>query len=125
MADIDLTCPHCRQVAQAPAELAGQTAECPSCGKDIQIPSPSKAPAKTIPRKPAARSIPPPHQTTQPPKTTNEVVVTDIKMPFGSMVTFMIKWAIAAIPAFIILTILGWLVFGILIGGCAAMLGGM
>jgi hypothetical protein len=31
------------------------------------------------------------------------VVVTDIRMPFGSMVTFMVKWAIASIPAAIIL----------------------
>jgi hypothetical protein len=36
----------------------------------------------------------------------NEIVVTDIKMPFLSMVTFMIKWAIASIPAFIILFIM-------------------
>ena len=35
-----------------------------------------------------------------------EVVVTDIRMPFGSMVVFMIKWALAAIPAAIILLVL-------------------
>ena len=35
----------------------------------------------------------------------NEVIVTDIKMPFGSMIVFMVKWAIAAIPAMIILFI--------------------
>jgi len=33
-----------------------------------------------------------------------EVVVTDIKMPFMSMVVFMIKWAIASIPAFMLLS---------------------
>lgn len=32
-----------------------------------------------------------------------EVVVTDIKIPFWSMVTLMVEWAIAAIPAVIIL----------------------
>ena len=32
-----------------------------------------------------------------------EVVVTDISMSFGSMVIFMVKWAIATIPAMIIL----------------------
>jgi hypothetical protein len=31
------------------------------------------------------------------------VVVTDIEMPFGSMVRFMIKWALASIPAALIL----------------------
>ena len=36
-----------------------------------------------------------------------QVIVTDIKMPFISMVVFIIKWAIAAIPAFIIIFILG------------------
>ncbi len=32
-----------------------------------------------------------------------EVVVTDIKIPFWSMVVLLVKWAIAAIPALIIL----------------------
>jgi hypothetical protein len=45
-----------------------------------------------------------------------EVVVTDIKMPFLSMVVFMIKWAIASIPAIIILTLLFGL-FSMLFGG--------
>jgi hypothetical protein len=36
-----------------------------------------------------------------------EVVVTDIQMPLGSMITFMVKWAIASIPAMIILFVLG------------------
>ena len=39
-----------------------------------------------------------------------EVVVTNIRMPFWSMVVFMIKWAVAAIPAFAILVILGGIV---------------
>lgn len=34
-----------------------------------------------------------------------EVVVTDIKIPFASMVILMVKWAIAAIPALLILII--------------------
>ena len=39
------------------------------------------------------------------------VVVTDIHMPFGSMIVFMVKWALASIPALLILTLiaaLGW-----------------
>lgn len=32
-----------------------------------------------------------------------QVVVTDIRMPFWSMVIFMVKWAVAAIPAALIL----------------------
>ena len=43
-------------------------------------------------------------------KISREVVVTDIKMPFGSMVVFILKWAFASIPAFIILGFLASLV---------------
>lgn len=35
------------------------------------------------------------------------VAVVDVDMPFGSMVTFMVKWALAAIPAMIILFAVG------------------
>ena len=34
-------------------------------------------------------------------------------MPFEEMVVFMVKWAIASIPAFIILFIIGLIFFGI------------
>jgi hypothetical protein len=36
------------------------------------------------------------------------VVVVDVKIHFWSMVILLVKWAIAAIPAFIILVALGW-----------------
>ncbi len=51
---------------------------------------------------------------------THNVVVTDIQMPFMSMVVFMVKWIIAAIPAMLILTVLGAImtaVFGMLMSG--------
>ncbi|MFZ2445453.1 MAG: hypothetical protein WAW37_03775 [Syntrophobacteraceae bacterium] len=35
-----------------------------------------------------------------------EVVVVDVKMRFWSMVFFMVKWAVASIPALIILAVL-------------------
>jgi len=44
----------------------------------------------------------------------NRVVVTDIKMPFWSMVVFMVKWAIAAIPAFMLLGIIGAILAAVL-----------
>ncbi len=44
------------------------------------------------------------------------VVVTDIRMPFWSMVRFMVKWAIAAIPAILILALLGALLSAALTG---------
>lgn len=43
----------------------------------------------------------------------SRVVVTDIDMPFGSMVRFMVKWSIASIPAFLILLLLALLVVGV------------
>jgi hypothetical protein len=42
----------------------------------------------------------------------HEVVVTNIQMPFASMVVFILKFAIASIPAMMILAILNTLIFG-------------
>jgi len=56
----------------------------------------------------------------------NEIVVKDIKMSFGSMVVFMIKWSIAAIPAMMILGFIGamfGLIFGGMFAGLAALAG--
>jgi hypothetical protein len=47
---------------------------------------------------------------------TNLVNIVDIKMPFWSMVVFMVKAAIASIPAFIILSIFFTVVFTVLSG---------
>ncbi len=49
------------------------------------------------------------------------VIVTDVKMPFWSMVVFMVKWAIASIPAFFILAMI-WLVAAALFGGLGHMM---
>jgi hypothetical protein len=46
-----------------------------------------------------------------------KVTVTDIDMPFGSMVAFIFKWTLASIPALILLLIVG--------GVCAAIFGGV
>lgn len=43
----------------------------------------------------------------------NRVIVTDIQMPFGSMVVFILKWTLASIPAIIILMILWIMVVGV------------
>ena len=45
-----------------------------------------------------------------------EVNIVDIKMPFWSMVIFMVKVTIASIPAMIILSIL-YLMFALVFGG--------
>ena len=46
----------------------------------------------------------------------SNVNIVDIKMPFMSIAVFMLKAAIAAIPALIILTVLGMILTGV-IGG--------
>ncbi|MEO1889809.1 MAG: hypothetical protein ABGX33_07820 [Cycloclasticus sp.] len=46
-------------------------------------------------------------------KSINEVSITDIKMPFLSMVIFLVKLSIAAIPAFIIMSIVASILFAI------------
>ena len=46
----------------------------------------------------------------------SEVIVVDIKMPFWSMVIFMVKAAIAAIPAVIILSLVASVVMTLLAG---------
>ncbi len=44
------------------------------------------------------------------PDAMQRVVVTDVSMTFGSMIVFMIKWALASVPAMLILSIIGFLV---------------
>lgn len=55
------------------------------------------------------------------------VVVTDVDMSFGNMVWFMVKWALASIPAMIIIAIIVAVlavVLGGVLGGMGAALGG-
>jgi len=52
----------------------------------------------------------------------NRVVITDVNMPFGSMVVFIIKWTLASIPAMIILMIV-WALFMALFGGLLGLAG--
>ena len=57
-----------------------------------------------------------------------EVIVTDINMPFASMVGFMVKWAFASIPAMIIIAFLGFLLAmggGVLMGVIAGIGAGL
>jgi hypothetical protein len=55
----------------------------------------------------------------------NQVTIVDIKMPFMSMVVFMIKAAIAAIPAFLILSLIMMgisVLLGTIFGGGSGMM---
>jgi hypothetical protein len=46
----------------------------------------------------------------------SKVSVVNVNMPFGSMVTFMVKWAIATIPALFILAFAGMFIAAIFAG---------
>ena len=56
------------------------------------------------------------------------VVISDFDMPFWSLVGFMLKVAIASIPATIILSILGFILFfvgSLVLAACGAAVGGL
>jgi len=50
----------------------------------------------------------------EPDHLSERVSIVDIRMPFWSMVVFLVKLSIASIPAFIILSVLGAAVFALL-----------
>ena len=54
----------------------------------------------------------------------NEVVVTDIRIPFGSMVVLILKWTLASIPAMFIVGIVVVVVFGVIGGLLTGLPGG-
>src|ERR1017187_6788332 len=122
--DITFACDKCGQSLTVDEAGAGMTIDCPNCGKPTYVPSRSMVPPEA-PTSPAAgitakvvadQILPPvtvpvspsPQPTSRPsiPTQPARVVVTDIQMPFWSMVVFMVKWAVAAIPAFIMLVII-------------------
>jgi len=56
MADINFKCPHCGQDLNGPEEMAGESIDCPVCGKNfpipggiIEVPKSKMAPASTPP----------------------------------------------------------------------------
>jgi hypothetical protein len=51
------------------------------------------------------------------------VHIIDIDMPFGSMVTFILKWTIASIPALLILMVLGFMISAMFAGLFAGLIG--
>ncbi|MFO7610570.1 MAG: hypothetical protein R6X35_15515 [Candidatus Krumholzibacteriia bacterium] len=58
------------------------------------------------------------------PSNVTRVIVQDVRMSFGSMVVFMIKWTIASIPAMLILGLIGGMIaviFGGFFAGLAAL----
>jgi hypothetical protein len=51
----------------------------------------------------------------------SKVIVVDLQMPFFSIVVLMVKWALASIPAIIILAV----IFSLITGLTGGLIGGM
>ena len=58
----------------------------------------------------------------QPPAAPHRVAIADIDIPFWRMVTILVKWSLAAIPAAIIITII-FIIIGAAVGIVMSMLG--
>jgi hypothetical protein len=61
----------------------------------------------------------------QPPAAPHRVAIADIQIPFWRMVAIIIKWAIAAIPAAIILSIIFGIIGALIGGGMMALFGNL
>lgn len=53
-----------------------------------------------------------------------KVSVSDVSMPFGSMVVFILKWTLASIPAMLIIGLIALVLAGLFGGMFMAMRGG-
>ena len=129
---MNIKCPRCK--SQLEVEAIGDFVSCPSCYVEFNVEESQKF-TESEPYNPPVLENPPvldnkpvskPSSVLTMPVRTNEpnyVIVTDIRMQFGSMVEFMIMWVFASIPALIILGI----VFGlaaIVLGVFAQIFGG-
>jgi len=94
---------------------------CESCGHDpnvrVERPSPVPSPPARVapPAEPAGRALLAPEPA---PIAITRVSVVDINMPFASMVGFIVKWTLAAIPALFILAVIGFFL-AVFLGGLA------
>jgi len=99
-------CSHCSKDIIVNKHLwPGENTYCLSCGKEIAVPEDFETVQDKEYDKFKESKSPVVEQEMNEPA--SQVIVNDISMPFNSMVVFMIKWAIAAIPAMIILYLIG------------------
>lgn len=86
-------------------EIAPTATVCPHCNRDLIPGRASPGPTLAV----AARSDEAALGFT--PAGLTRVSVVDIDMPFMSMVNFMVKWALASIPAVLILSAIAFAIF--------------
>ena len=111
-------CPKCQQSLDIDDVHAGREIQCPACGRYIVVPGAAPSAPPIIPDRPVDQ--PRANFTATNRNAPQDVCVVDVNMPFGSMVIFMIKWALAAIPAMIILGLIYLLAMGMILGGCVS-----
>jgi hypothetical protein len=105
-------------------QLAMEAAFCPGCGQPEPVLTPKPERAKTFSdpqwdngTKATTTAIGEPSTPHTPPRQKGmRVEIVDIAMPFSSMVMFMVKWAIASIPAVFILVMLSIFLIGVFAG---------
>ena len=108
-----MQCPACKHIP-----LAGNQPDpnrCPACNVEYSVAIRSQAEAanqakqRAAEQQAAASAIAPNvRQAMASFRGAQPVVVLDVNMSFGSMIIFMIKWALAAIPALLILSLIGF-----------------
>lgn len=94
--------------------------QCPSCGYAKPVPivaSRVREPSATLasPARPTPTKAPVVARQPDPESSKQRVVVTDIQIPFWSMVTLLVKLVVAAVPALVIVAMFG-LSFALLVG---------
>lgn len=118
-----MQCPECNHIP-----LAGTQSDperCPNCGiyyakaawlRKEQVPAGMKSKQQPAPVGGAydVREALKKYPGAQP------VVVIDVQMSFGSMIWFMVKWALASVPALLILMVIGFVAVAVM-GGLAGL----
>ena len=132
---LKFNCQHCNELIISKFLKVGEMAECKKCGEKNTIPKSAEGISEsTIKSENTISDAFDDGNNKQSDSKTIEVsthkgnstqfqpvTIEDIKMPFGSMVQFMVKWAIASIPAFIILFLIGMMVMGVFGVGIATL----
>ena len=130
---LQFNCQHCNELISSKFLKVGEIAECKKCGEKNTIPENAEGISESEIKSEHTISDAFDDGTNQQNNSktievsatqshnTNKVIITDIKMPFGSMVEFMVKWAIASIPAIIILFVIGMMVMGVFGVGIATL----
>ena len=125
---LQFKCQHCNELIISKFLKVGEMAECKKCGEKNTIPKSAEGISESEIKsehtisdafdngsKKQSNSKTIEVSATQS-HNANEVIITDIKMKFSSMVVFMVKSVLASIPAMIILMVLFNLITAILIG---------